>query len=231
MYCKSCGSQIDDDSKFCSRCGAKQSENFSPTANTREPPESQTLNVNLSFGRQSSPATKEGKVKNRKYDLTYEKEDEATYIGIGLLILGIFFTYVFKGNNYANEDYVITWAILTIILFVLRIIITVWVSNIADRQNRNSLGWSALAFIFPSIALIIIGQLRRLKFEGQPSFAELQSKSRNKTSDPENTSRQKELTEDEKKLKNSEYRKDFRMFLLIIIGGLIFLGLISWLYW
>ncbi len=31
MYCKSCGKQIDDDSKFCSFCGTKQTLTFKPT--------------------------------------------------------------------------------------------------------------------------------------------------------------------------------------------------------
>jgi len=45
---------------------------------------------------------------------------------------------------------------------VLRIIATLWVIEIAKRQNRKTIGWGTIAFFSPSIALIIIGQLKKL---------------------------------------------------------------------
>lgn len=44
---------------------------------------------------------------------------------------------------------------------------TIWVVAIAKRQNRETVGWGAFAFFLPLIALIVIGQQRKLfaKFE------------------------------------------------------------------
>lgn len=49
-----------------------------------------------------------------------------------------------------------------IISLVLRIIFTVWVVNIAKRQNRPETQWGFSGFIFPSFTLIIIGLSKKL---------------------------------------------------------------------
>ena len=93
------------------------------------------------------------------YDFDYEKEREATYVGILFLIGSIALSFV---NFRENEDALIAGLF---ILFIFRIIFTCWVVKIASRQNRNTTGWGFFAFFSPSIALIIIGLLNKLKLK------------------------------------------------------------------
>ncbi|MAL59711.1 MAG: hypothetical protein CMC14_06665 [Flavobacteriaceae bacterium] len=99
------------------------------------------------------------------YDLTYKKETDATFFGILLIVLpiinGITKTITFE----KIESYYLGTAIIAIILFVLRVLVTVWVVNIANRQNRNTTVWGWFAFLLPSIALIIIGLLKKQKLK------------------------------------------------------------------
>lgn len=96
---------------------------------------------------------------SKKYDLAYKKETDATIFGILLIIL----TVILSLTGVITFESV--RAIVAIILFVLRIAITVWVVNIATRQNRNSTGWGLFAFFFPSVALIVIGLLKKLRLK------------------------------------------------------------------
>lgn len=91
-------------------------------------------------------------ISNLKYDPTYKKESDATFIGIVLLIIN---------NVIIYSDTTIVGPSVVFVSLILRIIITVWVVNIADRQNRNTSGWGVFAFVFPSFALIIIGRLKK----------------------------------------------------------------------
>lgn len=168
MFCKSCGNKIDDDSQFCSFCGTKQSEINKPILENTEAivqDEAKTVNVNLSFGRQNNTKTnqKTGKECDEpKYDPTYSKETDATTVGVVILVssllLVIFQPFRFEDINSYNEFR----AIFSIGALVLRIFITIWVINIAKRQNRETFGWGLFAFFLPSIALIIIGQQKKI---------------------------------------------------------------------
>ena len=156
MYCKKCGLLIDDDSVYCSNCGTKQS--YSPTNQIPTPlSDSKTVNVNLTFGRPSNPSEKVERVKIEKYDLTYKKESDATITGVVLLLITIIF--ILSGISidpvYSN--------IISIIFLALRIGIVVWCVNIAKRQNRDSILWGIFSFLLPSLSLIIIGTLHKLK--------------------------------------------------------------------
>lgn len=165
MFCKSCGKQIDDDSVFCTFCGTKQSTIHKPNPDISSiPPQTKNVNVNLSFGRPSAEkATPEIVVtKPPKYDLLYQKETEATAFGVFLLLISIVFAVIgpikFDNENSYNQFKVFS----AIGALVIRIIGTIWVVNIAKRQNREPFLWGLLTFILPSIGLIIIGQLRKL---------------------------------------------------------------------
>lgn len=168
MFCKSCGNKIDDDSQFCSYCGAKQSEKNKPTFGNNETivqEETQTVNVNLSLGRQNNiQANKEiGKIYGEpKYDTTYSKETDATVAGVQVLVLSLILI-LFQPFKFDEIDsYNQFQAISSIGILVFRIFIIIWVVNIAKRQNRETFGWGLLAFFLPSIALIIIGQQKKL---------------------------------------------------------------------
>jgi tetratricopeptide (TPR) repeat protein len=104
-------------------------------------------------------------VTSTKYDLTYKKETETTIIGVLLLVIPIVLkeskVFTFEIENSYNQ----ARFFLTIASLVLRIFVSIWVVNIAYRQNRNSKGWGWFAFFLPSIALIVIGQLKKLRLK------------------------------------------------------------------
>jgi len=156
MYCKLCGKKIDLDSIFCSYCGSKQSETHKPyPTNNRiekkptEENKPQTLEVKL-------PAIQP------KFDLTYNGDPNATAFGILLLIISIIFLAVepskFESQKSLDEFRIYT----SLFTLFIRIISTAWVVAIARRQNRETSLWGILAFLFPSICLIIIGQKKKL---------------------------------------------------------------------
>jgi len=155
MYCKKCGRVIDDDSIYCSCCGTKQS-----SAIETDPlaiPDPKTVNVNLTFGRPSSQRQKVEKASIEKYDLTYQRESEATITGIIAILC--FFGFA-VADNVIDTD---AAPVVSIFLLAARIGAVVWCINIAKRQNRDSGGWGIFAFLLPSIALIILGCMKKLK--------------------------------------------------------------------
>lgn len=95
-------------------------------------------------------------------DNHYTKETEATVVGILLIlfpvILKLFGTFTFESEESFNQ----AKAIFALVSLVLRILVTIWVVAIAKRQNRNQSGWGWFAFFLPSIALIIIGVLKKM---------------------------------------------------------------------
>lgn len=159
MFCKSCGRQIDNDSRFCSICGAKQSVDLNPQVKvTIDHSNSITQKVNNDpiFNNPSSI------VQQRKYDLDYKKEDNAVTFGIFLLAIALIFAIVGPIKFEDSESYGQFRVVLAIVSLILRIIITVWVVNIAKRQNRDTFGWGLFAFLLPSIALIVIATRKKL---------------------------------------------------------------------
>lgn len=89
-----------------------------------------------------------------KYDPTYEREIAAT-------IAGVFFLLIYFGSFFTSFYEDIEDSGIAIINAVYRIVITVLVVNISGRQNRSKVGWGIFAFIFPTLALIIIGLLKK----------------------------------------------------------------------
>ena len=61
-----------------------------------------------------------------------------------------------------RESYGQFKAITVIASLIFRVLGTVWVVNIANRQNREIFGWGVFAFLLPSIALIIIATRKKL---------------------------------------------------------------------
>lgn len=102
-------------------------------------------------------------VTSSKYDLTYTKEDGATILGVLLLVVPIALKLSGVIKFETEESYNQARMLFGIGSLVLRIAVTVWIVNIASRQNRNSTGWGWFAFFLPSIALIVIGQLKKLR--------------------------------------------------------------------
>lgn len=96
-----------------------------------------------------------------KYDLSYKKEGSATFFGV-LLLIGVIILQAAGGFDFGTDQF-FSALFFSITLLVLYIIAIVTVVKIASRQNRNTTGWGIFAFFLPSIALIIIGQLRKLR--------------------------------------------------------------------
>lgn len=104
-------------------------------------------------------------VTSSKYDLTYAKESDATFLGVILLVVPIALKLSGVFTFETEESYNIAKAFFAIVSVVIRIAVTIWVVNIASRQNRNSTSWGWFAFFLPSIALIVIGQLKKLRLQ------------------------------------------------------------------
>ena len=97
-----------------------------------------------------------------KYDRRYSKETDATALGLVLIIIPFIFI-ITGGIEFENQESLNIFKVVSsLISIIIRIIATVWVTAIAKRQNRNTIRWGIFAFLFPSIALIIIGQTKKL---------------------------------------------------------------------
>jgi hypothetical protein len=164
MYCKSCGKQIDDDSIFCTFCGTRQSIIYKPDPNTSFAAlQSKSMKVDLSSEIPSTiKSTSEVNIKPPKYDLSYEKEADATFAGMFLILISIVFAVIGPMKFDTEDSYNQFKVISTIGALFVRIIGTIWVVNITRRQNRDPFLWGLLTLIFPSIGLIIVGQLKKL---------------------------------------------------------------------
>jgi len=101
---------------------------------------------------------KNSPVINSKYDLNYEKDTEATVIGCIFMICTIAANF---GINASRDEGVILGFAIVSLFF--RLLFTYWVVDIATRQNRDTMSWGFFAFFFPSLAMIIIGQLKKLR--------------------------------------------------------------------
>jgi len=99
-----------------------------------------------------------------KYDITYNKEIRATVVGILLLAFSLFMNLSESAAKMLYEIFSDQTSFITgFFSLVIRILVTIWVINIAKRQNRDANLWGILAFFFPSIILIIIGMLNKLR--------------------------------------------------------------------
>ena len=81
-----------------------------------------------------------------------KKHELATVVGFII----IFVSVLFSQTNYKDEN--INWFMVTMLL-LLNIINCKWVMKIARNLKRSVLFWGVFAFIFPPVALIIIGLL------------------------------------------------------------------------
>jgi tetratricopeptide (TPR) repeat protein len=104
-------------------------------------------------------------VTSTTFDLTYDKNTEATVIGVLLLVVPLIIKLSGAITFDTEESYNQAKVFLSIASLVISIAVTVWVVNIASRHNRNSTSWGLFAFFLPSIALIVIGQLKKLRLK------------------------------------------------------------------
>lgn len=159
MFCKSCGEQIDDDSKYCSFCGTKQSSNLKP--NLQDKIDASNYRDYKDNIVEQSITNSASLVSQTKYDPTYKKEEDVMVVGI-LLLLAIVFSFIGPRRFQDNDTFAQFKAISAVVSLILRIFISIWVVKIAKRQNRDEYRWGLFAFILPSIALIVIATRRKL---------------------------------------------------------------------
>ena len=164
MFCKSCGRQIDNDSTFCSFCGTKQSTDLKPQVQP-DVIQSNQQNINTTlpvYQNQANSTNSSNIVRQPKYDPTYQKEDDVMTVGIFLLVIALIFAIAGPIKFEDRESYGQFKVVTVIVSLILRIFVTVWVVNIAKRQNRETFGWGLFAFLLPSIALIVIATRKKL---------------------------------------------------------------------
>lgn len=146
MYCKNCGKEIDNDSKFCVNCGLKVSPKTKHKT-TSEDKNSKTL--------------PEPSRKTKKYDEEFKRNQDYTLAGIaltGLSIAAYLFFWALEGNR---SEYLNALTVYAIISLLIRIFVARSVNRYARILNRNWLIWQLLAFFFPAISLLVIGQLKK----------------------------------------------------------------------
>ena len=175
MYCKNCGTKIDDDSKFCNFCGKNQ-------YNSHATEENKEINVNLKFSPPKfgikKPISNKIKSKKEKYDETYIKEHNASLFGIIMIIAQI---VILSYGGFKTEK---VFIVSSFIFLALRIILTIWVVNIAKRQNRDPFFWGIFAFFVTSFTLIIIGMKGKIKKEKTRTLDSETNPSLNKLNKP-----------------------------------------------
>jgi tetratricopeptide (TPR) repeat protein len=101
---------------------------------------------------------------NSIYDLTYKREVEATIFGLLLLFIPLFINEFFRDYKFHSITEINQFRVLvSIIGIIVRLGVVYRVGIIANRQNRAVKTWKWFSFFLPSISLIIIGLLRKLK--------------------------------------------------------------------
>lgn len=94
--------------------------------------------------------------KDGDYDYSFPKYEAATILGI-IVLIATFFLILDKPKNDESNNQLL-------ILGIIRMFCAYYAFYIATRLNRAKFGWAIFAFIIPSIALIIIGRLRKLNY-------------------------------------------------------------------
>lgn len=194
MFCKACGRKIDDGSQYCSYCGTKQSQNSIITVE-------QQIETSYTHTKPYAPPPIIHPLKP-KYDETYEKDSVAMMAGIILLLISFAIAVLQPFNFDSYESAQQGKVFLSIGSLIVRIFGIMYCVNLAKNQNRETFGWGLLAFFFPSIALIILGNTKKLYSEEE----------------------QKRKSETEKQFnKDDEYKQSptYQNFPLLTIDGLI----------
>ena len=97
-----------------------------------------------------------------KYDESYEKESEASFAGVFMLLIPVIFTLFFlaeQAQYYAMSSFV---NIMVVGGLIIRLVAVKWMANISAEQNRKKDTWMLLSFLLPGISLLIIGQTKKL---------------------------------------------------------------------
>jgi tetratricopeptide (TPR) repeat protein len=185
MYCKHCGITIADDSTFCSKCGTKQSLNITidtgksnietrKTSQNDVAAKTQVKKNEISFTKPF--ASQKFRAKNEeKYDNTFQQDSYPIIFGILSILL--FWVVIIVGSLIMPEIEIQIYSIYAYIFIGTRIGFTIWCYRIARTLNRNTALWWWFAFLFPAIALIIIGTKKKLLYKKDYQYLSLEKKS------------------------------------------------------
>ena len=160
MFCKECGMEIDNDSKFCIFCGTKL---FATTTSKWQT--TSVINTEQSMGNFNASDSKnpfngkpsEEKIIEERYDRSYKGDATASWMSFIVLLVNATF-HALAGKLY-DETLEVVSAIILVLWWVISIF---WTVDIAKRQNRNTIAWGIFAFFLPYLSLIIIGMLKKL---------------------------------------------------------------------
>jgi len=151
--CQKCNNTIALDSKFCSICGTKQKAH-EPISDRR------SISWNLKVPFSNAQINIEEDKQNQEENLPVERNYGATIVGCFVLLIGLYI-YTNPVSFAVLEE--IPIVIVFFIQLVFAVIITFWVIRIANKLNRNIIGWGLFAFFFSAPALIIIGLLNPIR--------------------------------------------------------------------
>lgn len=100
MYCKECGKQIDDDSKFCSFCGTRQQ--VMPSSKTSDLG-TELYSIADAFKKSINISNEKSVEKKLRYDSTY-KNSAPLIIGVILFVTMIVIFIVLKFDGHQMES-------------------------------------------------------------------------------------------------------------------------------
>lgn len=98
-----------------------------------------------------------------KHDNDYKEDEEVATIGFLLLVLTIVGYFALRLSKPFGEWVIENRPLLLALSSIIKVGVTIWSVKVAKRQNRNTVGWGVFAFFLPSICLIILGQLKKLR--------------------------------------------------------------------
>jgi tetratricopeptide (TPR) repeat protein len=100
------------------------------------------------------------------YDYTYKENSDVFNVGI-MILVSFFLIYIFKPYEYLSNqiNYEIIIVLIIFINLILRIFVCIWVTKIANRQNRNPFILGILGCMFPAVTLILLGKSKKRKIK------------------------------------------------------------------
>lgn len=143
MFCKKCGKQIDIDSILCRYCGQNVSGKV-----TRQETNKNTDSNDKSISKQK--LLENNSVNDRYYS--------PLILGVLFLLVKIILAVVLDLRNNKEDT-----QLFGVINLIGRIITLIILFEATSKLNRSYIGWAIFGFLFPILALISIGLVKRKK--------------------------------------------------------------------
>jgi uncharacterized RDD family membrane protein YckC len=186
MFCKSCGKQIDDDSAFCSFCGAKQPEIQKPVIKPPEnlPIEPQIVEAktknkgNISTPAQETDLFSDIKIKSDDNRLTFQKTIGSFFCILGFLVLASYFSFLLLDNYPIRIPNIYMYRFYGVIFITPALGIHLWavcgiillLGSFFFKKKDPVAFKKILAFVIDGIILLFIIFLVQGAINGEESF-------------------------------------------------------------